>query len=69
MDYIGISKRVDSLIADRGFSTAKVERMADIGNGTIRSWRQGRNMKIDSLVRVAQVLGVTVDDLLRKDAE
>lgn len=68
MDYINISKRVDSLIKEKGYSTAKVERMADIGNGTIRSWRQGRNMKIDSLVKVAEVLEVTVNDLLRKDA-
>lgn len=65
MDYKNISKKVDALIAHKGFSVSWVERKADLGNGTIRSWRQGRNIKIDSIVKVADVLGVTVDDLVK----
>lgn len=43
-------------------SIAKIERKADLANGTIGKWRTNRPYA-DSLRRVADVLGCTVNDI------
>lgn len=63
-------ERIMELAAQKGLSVAALERKADIANGVICKWKSGgQGATIGSLVKVAKVLGVTVDDLLPKEDE
>lgn len=61
-----IFERVASRCAERGISIARLEREAKLGNATVRGWKKS-TPNVDSLKRVAQVLGCTVDELLAPD--
>ena len=55
--------RIKATCAEKGISVSKLERTADIKENTI--WRWDRNTpSIDKVVRVANVLGVSVDYLM-----
>ena len=57
--------RIKKLAEDRGISIARLERLAGLGNGVIARWDDGANVK--SVAKVAKVLGVTIDELVRED--
>lgn len=51
------------LCSERGISIAKLERMADIGNGTIDNWN--RNIpRLGTLDKVARALDMPLVDLI-----
>lgn len=56
------------LCKENGISIAKLEKECGLGNATIRRW-ESSSPNVDSLSRVANFFGCTVDDLLRKDGE
>ena len=49
-----------------GLSFAALERRADIANGVIRKWAEN-SPNLETVKKVADVLGCTVDDLLVKE--
>lgn len=51
----------------RGLSIHQVERKAVIGNGSISRWDRDYEPKLKNLKKVADVLGVSVNTLLRED--
>lgn len=58
--------KISALCEERGISIAKLEREADLGNATVRRWK-GSDPSASKLKRVADVLGVTVDELLKEE--
>ncbi len=51
---------------EQRYSIAALERAADLGNGTIGKWRDGKIEPMSkSLIKVAKVLSCTVDELLK----
>ena len=60
-----IYERIIKLIEEQRLTKAKVETGAGLGNGTIESWKDG-NPTISKLEAVANVLGCTVEDLVKK---
>lgn len=48
---------------EKGIDIAKVERAAGIGRSTIHRWDRV-SPSIDKVIRVARVLGCTVDELI-----
>ena len=61
---MNIYDNVKRLAVERGYSIHRLEKDAGIGNGSVAKWRDGANIK--SLVAVAKVLEVTVDDLIKE---
>ncbi len=59
--------KIRSLCETRGISIAKLERNLEFGNGTVRGWSRS-SPSADKLKRVADYFGVTVDELLREEA-
>lgn len=57
-------KRVAELAAKRGLSICKLEQIANVANGTIGKWRNGRGASAETIVKIAKVLGVSTDYLL-----
>lgn len=55
-----------ALMQSKGYTFAKLERAADIGNGVIKDW-SNRNPSLPNLVKVADLLECSVDDLLNRD--
>lgn len=55
-----------ALMQSKGYTFAKLERAADIGNGVIKDWNN-RNPSLPNLVKVADLLECSVDDLLNRD--
>lgn len=51
---------------DMGLSIAALERRADLYNGAIHIM-EGKNPTIETLKKIADVFGCTVDDLLVKE--
>lgn len=62
-------QRVAELAAERGLSICKLERIANVSNGTIGKWRTGKSIKSDTLVKIAKALDVSVDYLLGIEEE
>lgn len=58
-----IYQKVMKLIEEQNLTKAKVEKGANLGNGTIESWKNG-NPTIEKLEAVSVILGCTVADLL-----
>lgn len=60
--------RIKALCKERGISFNELEELAGIGKNTVYRW--GTIMpSADKLSRVAKVLGVTTEELLREDGE
>lgn len=64
MIYDNVKKHAD----DQGLAITVVEAMAGLGRGTIGKWKATNSAQVDSLLKVAKVLGVTASDLL-EDAD
>ena len=61
-----IATKIKELCKQRGLSVAEVEKAAGIGNGVIRRWDE-KSPTFNKLKPVADVLGVTVDELTREE--
>lgn len=59
---------IKKLCDEKGISISKLEKDAGLGNGTIRYWTNGVP-RLDSLERVAKVLGIKVTTLINKSKE
>lgn len=58
--------KIQKICTERKISIARLEREAGIGNATIRGWKVSEpNTK--TIRKVADYLGMTVDDLLTAD--
>ncbi len=59
--------KVKALADENGASIAAIEIKAGVANGTIAGWKAGRPYA-DTLKKVADALGVKMDDLLAEVA-
>ena len=59
-------ERISALCKEHGISIAKLEKEAELGNATIRGWRDS-SPRVDSLKKVADYFKCSVDDLLREE--
>ena len=67
MDYL-IYSNIVTLCKERGISIARLERESGLGNATIRGWASA-SPTVDRLKRVADYLGVSVDQLVSENLE
>lgn len=58
-------KRIATIAKKQGYSIRKIERICNFSNGTIRAWGINNNAPARKLEQVADLLNVTVDDLLK----
>ncbi len=58
-----IVANIKALCQEKRVSLAEVERATGLGNGVIRRWDEV-SPRVESVKRVADYFGVTVDDLL-----
>lgn len=56
---------VERLCKEHGISIARLEKETGIGNATVRGWEKSMP-RVDTLKKVADYFGVTVDELLRE---
>ena len=56
-------ERITKLCNENGMTIARLEKEAGLGNATVRGWKNSEPT-VKNLKAVADVLGVTVDDLL-----
>ncbi len=61
-----IYEKIMNLIGEQRLTKSKVENAAGLGNGTIEGWKDG-NPTIAKLEAVANVLGTTVEELVKKE--
>lgn len=64
-----IFKNIKMYAKRRGLSVAEVERRAGIAQNSVYNWKNGRQPNLTSLQKVADVLGVTVNTLLKERKE
>lgn len=64
-------ENIRRLCAEQGLTIQQLEDRACIASGTVGRWgKDGKfTPSVDKVKRVADALGVTVDDLLKEDAE
>lgn len=67
MDYL-IYSNIVALCKERGISIARLERESGLGNATIRG-RASASPTVDRLKRLADYLGVSVDQLVSENLE
>ncbi|MCJ0522194.1 helix-turn-helix domain-containing protein [Enterococcus cecorum] len=60
-----IYTRILKLAKKQGYSIRKIESICNFSNGTIRSWRLNNNPPVRKLKQVADLLGVSVDELIK----
>ena len=65
MGYL-IYDRIKEICKEKGVSVTFVERKAKLANGAICKWNSSAP-RVDKLVAAADVLGVTIDEILRKE--
>ena len=56
-------ERVIELAKKKGLSISKLERLADLANGTISQWKDG-DARGRNIVKIAKILEVSTDYLL-----
>lgn len=61
-----IYNNVKSLCDEQGLTIMALEQRAGLANGTVGGWRTAKPMA-ESLMKVARVLGTTVDELMREE--
>lgn len=57
-------ERIAELAKKNGLSICKLEQIANVANGTIGKWRSGKGATVESIVKIAKALDVSVDYLL-----
>ncbi|MHC5190098.1 helix-turn-helix domain-containing protein [Enterococcus cecorum] len=60
-----IYTRILKLAKKRGYSIRKIESICNFSNGTIRAWRINDNPPVRKLKQVADLLGVSLSDLIK----
>lgn len=63
-ETIPLYTRVQKLCEERHITICYLEQKAEIGNGVIRKWNTA-SPTLRTLLAVANVLGVTLDELIR----
>lgn len=63
-----IYENVKRISAEKGKSIRAVEIQAGLGNGVIRGWK-GSSPTVDKLKAVANVLGVSVEKLIKEEID
>lgn len=61
-----IRDKIKELCKERGISIRQLERDADLGEGTIKKWSDF-NPRLENVMKVANALGVSLDELLREE--
>jgi len=61
-----IFERISKLCAANGMSIARLEKEAGLGNATVRGWKDSAPT-VTNLKAVADVLGVTIDELVKEE--
>lgn len=59
-----IYNKVSAIASKKELPISKVERLADLPNGTIGKWRASRGADINSIVKLAKTLDVSIDYLV-----
>lgn len=59
-----IYDNIKSIADKKGLSIAEIEKRAKIGNGIIGKWKEA-SPTVDSLMKVARVLNVSVNTLVK----
>ena len=62
-----IYNKVKDLCDKQGIPIMALEQKAGLSNGTINGWKGGSKPLAESLYKVAQVLNVTIDDLIKEE--
>ncbi|MCJ0536163.1 helix-turn-helix domain-containing protein [Enterococcus cecorum] len=60
-----IYTRISKLAKKQGYSIRKIESICNFSNGTIRAWRINDNPPVRKLKQVADLLGVSLSDLIK----
>ena len=60
-----IIDNIKKFAGEKGWSIARLEREANVANGTIRKWENG-SPRVSFLQKVADALGVPIEELLKK---
>lgn len=58
----GTVTRIRELAKEQNLSVSKIERLCDLGNGTIRKWDE-HTPTYDRVKKVAELLGVSIGEL------
>ena len=59
-----IYDNIVKIAKEKGLTIQTIEKSCDLSNGIISKWKENNNPKIDKLLRVANFLDVTVEQLL-----
>ena len=62
-----IYERIEKLFKERGISVRKLESECFLSNGSVAKWKIS-SPSVESLGKVAQFFGVSIDDLVREEA-
>lgn len=65
MIYENVKRHADRL----GLSIREVERRAGLENGAISKWIGDTSPRLENAMKVAEVLGIPVQDLVKKESE
>ena len=69
MDLYCLGNRIRKTRMNCGFTQEKLAEMVDISTNFMSLIENGRNMSVETLVKIADALGVTVDYLLSDTME
>ncbi len=58
--------KIKQICKERGMSVRELEKKAGLSGNTITRWTGGKNPSIKTLARVAEVLGMSVPELLEE---
>lgn len=61
-------EKIADLCKERGLAISALETRCGLGNATIRGWKNS-SPRVDSLKKVADYLGVTIEKLLEDEPE
>lgn len=60
--------KVKKIASAKELTICELEKSAGLGNGTIGGWRTS-DPQISSVLKVARVLNVSIEDLIREETE
>lgn len=69
MDLHNLGNRIRTTRQSRGITQEQLAEMVDISTNFMSLIENGRNMSVETLVKIADALGVTVDYLLNETME
>lgn len=61
-----IYDNVKHIADERGISIKQLEKTLCIGNGTIGAWKQGAKPLVETVQKIANYFGYSVDELLKE---